>query len=40
VTMTFGVAQHQTDDSIDNTIKRADDVLYHGKENGRNRVVS
>jgi len=39
ITMTFGVAQHMENSSIDGTIKRADDALYEGKQTGRNRVV-
>jgi diguanylate cyclase (GGDEF)-like protein len=39
VTMTFGVAQHTKHNSIDGTIKHADDALYEGKAQGRNRVV-
>jgi len=39
VTMTFGVAEHLENNSIDGTIKNADDALYQGKERGRNRVV-
>ena len=39
VTMTFGVAEHGENHSIDGTIKLADDALYAGKQAGRNRVV-
>jgi diguanylate cyclase (GGDEF)-like protein len=40
VTMTFGVTQHKQGNTIYDTIKQADDVLYIGKETGRNSVVS
>lgn len=40
VTMTFGIAEHRENNSIDGTIKLADDALYTGKEGGRNQVVS
>ncbi len=40
VTMTFGVAEHTPDDTIDSLLIRADANLYEGKETGRNRVVS
>ncbi len=39
VSMTFGVALHTEHNSIDGTIKQADDALYQGKDEGRNRVV-
>ena len=40
VTVTFGVARFEQGDHLDSCIKRADEVLYVGKEAGRNRVVS
>jgi len=39
VTMTIGVAGHDWNTEIENTIVRADHAMYVGKENGRNRVV-
>lgn len=38
--ITIGVALHQGGNSIDHTITHADDNLYYGKRNGKNRVVS
>ena len=38
ITMTFGLTQHEKDTSIDESLKRADDALYKGKEAGRNLV--
>lgn len=39
VTMTFGLTQHEDHASIDDSLKRADDALYKGKEAGRNLVM-
>jgi len=39
VTMTFGLTQHEENASIDESLKRADDALYKGKEAGRNLVM-
>lgn len=39
-TMTLGVAAFVKEDSVDATIKRADDALYMGKNRGRNCVVN
>jgi diguanylate cyclase (GGDEF)-like protein len=39
VTMTFGLSQHEKNDSLDESLKRADDALYRGKEAGRNMVM-
>lgn len=37
VTMTFGASVHCDGETMDDTIKKADDLLYKGKRNGRNR---
>lgn len=39
VTMTFGVAAFNQKDSMDSTIKRADDALYMGKKKGKNCII-
>ena len=39
VTMTFGLAQHEIDRSIEDSLKQADNALYEGKKAGRNRVM-
>lgn len=38
VTMTFGLAQHEIDNSIEDSLKKADNALYEGKKTGRNCV--
>ncbi len=38
--ITIGVALHREGDRIDHTITHADNNLYYGKRNGKNRVVS
>ncbi len=38
--ITIGVALHQEGEGIDHTITHADNNLYYGKRNGKNRVVS
>lgn len=38
--ITIGVALHQEGEGIDHTITQADNNLYYGKRNGKNRVVS
>ena len=38
--ITIGVALHQGGNTIDHTITHADNNLYYGKRNGKNRVVS
>ncbi len=40
LTMTFGVAEYCQGENIDNLVKEADDRLYRGKSEGRNRIVS
>jgi PleD family two-component response regulator len=40
VTLTIGVAQKYEHESIYDTINRADQKLYKGKENGRNVIVA
>lgn len=39
VTMTFGAAACEAGDTTESLIKRADDRLYFGKANGKNRIV-
>ena len=38
--LTIGVALHRGGNTIDHTITHADNNLYYGKRNGKNRVVS
>lgn len=38
--ITIGIALHRKGDTIDHTITHADNNLYYGKHNGKNRVVS
>ncbi len=37
--MTFGIAMHSENKSIDDVIIEADDALYEGKKQGRNRII-
>lgn len=38
LTVTIGVTEYDDESGIDGSIKRADDALYIGKRDGRNRV--
>ncbi|MCK9472381.1 sensor domain-containing diguanylate cyclase, partial [Sulfurimonas sp.] len=40
ITCSFGVALHENDEAIQETIKRADEKLYEAKRGGRNQVRS
>ncbi|NPV42668.1 MAG: diguanylate cyclase [Firmicutes bacterium] len=40
VTASFGVAGYCLGDNIDTLVKRADDMMYKAKREGRNKVVS
>ena len=40
VTITLGVVVHKKSKSIEETLKRADLLLYQGKKQGRNCVVA
>ncbi len=40
VTMTFGIERYRRTGSIDSVISRADDKLYFGKNNGRDRIIT
>ena len=39
MTMTFGLTEYDFHLSLDENIKLADDKLYKGKDNGRDRIV-
>ena len=39
VTMTFGLAEYITGAGVDETLKLADEKLYRGKQEGRNRII-
>lgn len=38
-TMTFGIAEHISGDSLEDSISKADDALYIGKREGRNMMI-
>lgn len=40
ITISLGLTEVMVDDTEDNLFKRADDLLYHSKKNGKNRVSS
>ncbi|MCR5421517.1 MAG: GGDEF domain-containing protein [Lachnospiraceae bacterium] len=40
VTLTLGVAQYKSSDTVKSLIERADKCLYIGKQSGKNRVIS
>lgn len=40
VSMTFGVVSCREEENFDEAIKRADDLLYYGKEHGRDQIVT
>lgn len=40
VTMTFGIERYRSGGSVDSVVSRADDKLYFGKNNGRDRIIA
>ncbi len=40
ITMTFGLAEYCSGQTMDGLIKEADDLLYRGKAEGRDRIIS
>ena len=39
ITITFGISEFKKNDKIDECIRKSDEALYRGKEQGRNQVV-
>lgn len=39
ISMTFGITDYREGESLDEIVKRADGLMYFGKENGRNQIV-
>ena len=37
--MTMGITEYKKKESIEEIVKRADDLLYKGKTGGRNQIV-
>ena len=40
ITASIGVTQYQAHEKFEDTLKRVDDLLYHAKDNGRDKVIS
>lgn len=40
ITVSMGILSYKPDLSFDDNVKKADELLYFGKENGRNQIVS
>ena len=40
ITSSIGVTQYKALEKTEETLKRVDDLLYHAKEQGRDRVIS
>ena len=40
ITMSFGVVEFKSEETLEHLFKRVDNALYEAKENGRNRVVA
>ena len=38
--MTIGITEYKKGETIDQTIIRADEMMYSGKKNGKNVVIS